>query len=61
MPDKPKTPHRHLRVDDELWQHFSDAAKEANQDRSTLLRAFMRWYVGERGAKLPKRPDIPPR
>jgi hypothetical protein len=41
-----------IRVDEDLWQQFGEVA---DPDRSTVLRDFIRWYVGEQGAKAPKR------
>jgi hypothetical protein len=56
MPDKPKTPHRVVRIDDELWTKAGAAVNAAGTDRSALVREFLRWYVRESGAALPKRP-----
>lgn len=58
VPNSPRTPHRHLRVDDELWARFSAAVEVAGTDRSTVLRDFMRWYAKQPGAKRPVRPDL---
>ena len=55
-----KTPVRNLRAEDDLWGSFGAACAAAGIDRSTALRDFMRWYMREPGAKLPKRPDPPP-
>ncbi|HEX6970267.1 MAG TPA: hypothetical protein VF174_15840 [Micromonosporaceae bacterium] len=41
-----------LRLDEELWQRLG----ALTEDRSALLREFIRWYVREPGAKLPQRP-----
>ncbi|MFJ9558233.1 hypothetical protein ACIRPH_30885 [Nocardiopsis sp. NPDC101807] len=44
---------------DELWEKFELAVKKSpdpEADRSKVLRTFVRWYVGEPGAELPKRP-----
>lgn len=43
-----------LRVDADLWERFGEVAEP---DRSAVLRAFVAWYVRERGAKLPGRPS----
>ena len=48
------TPHAGIRVPEALWQRFAELA---HPDRSTVLREFMRWYVGEAGARLPRRPS----
>lgn len=55
-----KTPHRHLRADDDLWDGFGAATeRQGEPDRSTVLRAFMAWYQRIPGAKLPQRPPLP--
>jgi hypothetical protein len=50
------TPTRPIRVALGLWDRFGEATERVGTDRSTALRAFMAWYIGEEGAKLPKRP-----
>jgi hypothetical protein len=47
------TPTRPIRIDLDLWERFGAVAQP---DRSTVLREFIRWYVGEPGTKAPKRP-----
>lgn len=49
---------RKIRVDEELWTSFGEAVQRASRetDRSKVVREFMRWYTGERGAQLPDRP-----
>lgn len=45
---------------DELWEQFAQAVAKSpdpEADRSKVLRTFVRWYVGESGAELPKRPS----
>jgi hypothetical protein len=46
-----------IRVDEALWEQFGERAASVDNDRSALLRDFMRWFVREPGAKMPKRPD----
>lgn len=49
---------RYIRqVADEEWADFETAAAETNTDRSALVAAFIRWYIGRPGAKLPQRPE----
>lgn len=55
-PPKGRTPTRPIRIDLELWDRFGQIAEP---DRSTVLRDFIRWYVREPGAKMPKRPTPP--
>ena len=47
-----------VRIARDLWDAFG-AALPSGVDRSTALRAFMRWYLREPGAKLPERPSRP--
>jgi hypothetical protein len=49
------TPHAAIRVPAEVWQEFGEAAQQAGTDRSTLLRAWIEWYLNRPGAKPPKR------
>lgn len=48
------TPHRPIRVDDELWADFGRLVGERN--RAKVIREFIAWYVRRHGARLPKRP-----
>jgi hypothetical protein len=54
-PNAPKTPARQIRIGDE-WYDFERAAGTAGTERSTLVRAFIAWYLCEPGAELPSRP-----
>lgn len=49
------TPLRPVRVEDDLWREFGQLVGERR--RSAVIRDFIRWYVGEKGARLPARPD----
>lgn len=51
------TPTRPIRVDLELWGRAGEATAAASTDRSAIIREFLRWYLREPGAKLPRRPD----
>ena len=50
------TPTRPIRIEPALWDQFGEAAASEGTDRSAALRDFIRWYVREAGAKMPKRP-----
>lgn len=50
------TPKVTLRVPETLWQQLGEATSAAGTDRAALIRAFIRWYLRESGAKLPDRP-----
>jgi metal-responsive CopG/Arc/MetJ family transcriptional regulator len=41
---------------DELWQRLGEVAQAAGTDRANVIRALIRWYIREPGAKLPNRP-----
>jgi hypothetical protein len=56
MPNAPKTPPRQIRIGD-TWYDFDAAAKAMGTERATVIRELIDWYIGEPGAKLPKRPD----
>lgn len=53
MPNQPKTPLHAFRLDAELWRDFGDRAG----DRTAVLRNFIRWYMREPGARMPRRPS----
>lgn len=53
MPNVEHTPRQTIRVDADLWRRFGELAQP---DRSTVLREYVRWYVGEKGATIPRRP-----
>jgi hypothetical protein len=56
-----RTPHRHLRAEDDVWNAFGAAVQRAGEpDRSTVLRAFMAWYARMPGARMPQRPADAP-
>jgi hypothetical protein len=56
--DRHKWPLRGLRgVPTPLWRRFGQLVGDRN--RSTVLVQFIRWYVGEPGAKRPTRPTPP--
>lgn len=43
-----------IRVDEALWERFGALVPDGN--RSDVVREFIKWYVREAGAKMPKRP-----
>lgn len=51
---------RKFATTDDLWKRFNEAVNRSpdpEADMSKVLRAFVRHYVGEPGAKLPERPE----
>jgi len=55
MKDPYVTP-RAVRIPDDEWLALGDAARAGGTNRTALLRAFLAWYVGRPGARLPARP-----
>jgi hypothetical protein len=55
MPDKPKTQHRSVRINDQDWKDL--AAHAPKGDRSAVIKELVAWYLRRSGAKLPPRPD----
>lgn len=57
MPDKPKTQHRSVRIDDDDWADLETAATSDGLDRAKVINNLVRWYLRRPGAKLPHRPE----
>jgi hypothetical protein len=49
------TPRQTIRVDEDLWVKFGELTAAEGLDRSSVLRNFIRWYIGQPGAKPPVR------
>lgn len=45
MPNKPKTPHRTIRVEDALWEAAQAAAEARGETISEAIRAFLKRYA----------------
>lgn len=45
MPNKPKTPHRTIRIDDELWKAAQAAAEREGKTITEVIRAALTRYV----------------
>jgi predicted HicB family RNase H-like nuclease len=45
VPNKPKTPKRGVRVDDELWEAAQREAADRGESLSEALRRFLERYV----------------
>ncbi|MFF8013812.1 hypothetical protein [Streptomyces sp. NPDC007929] len=43
-------------IDDETWDAFDEATKEAGTDRSAVVRAWVDYYL-DRSDRLPERPS----
>ena len=50
------TPLKRVRVPDELWNDLGEQATALGTNRSAVIIAFIRWWLGKDGAKLPERP-----
>lgn len=52
-----KHPARGLRgIPQDLWDRFETATGKTGTDRSAAVADFIRWFLREPDAKLPKRP-----
>jgi hypothetical protein len=51
-----KTPHRTVRIEDEHWERFGEAAAALGVARTEWMRDAILWCIREPGAKMPKRP-----
>jgi hypothetical protein len=56
VPNKPRTQHRSVRVDDAEWDDAEQATAEMGTDRAKVINQFLRWYLRRPGARLPERP-----
>ena len=59
VPNKPKTQHRSVRIDDPEWNDAEQATRRMGTDRAKIINQFIRWYLRRPGAKLPERPPAP--
>lgn len=50
MPNQPKTPHRMVRVDDDLWAAAKEAAADEGTTVSEVIRQGLREFVGASAA-----------
>lgn len=56
VPDKPKTKHRSVRVDDADWADLDALAQSMGTDRAKVINAYVQWHLRRPGARLPARP-----
>lgn len=56
MPNAPKTTAKPMRIPDDEWDAFGEAAAQVGLDRTKVAREFIRWFTRQPGAKMPKRP-----
>lgn len=49
-----------MRIPDDEWLPFAEAAKTQGQPRAAVVRELIRWYLRRPGAKLPARPEAGP-
>lgn len=57
MPNKPKTQHRSIRIEDPEWDDGEPAAAKLGTDRSKVVNQLYAWWLRRPGAKLPTRPS----
>lgn len=51
MPNKPKTPSRNVRVEDELWNEALRITAERGETVADVIRAALKRYVKKNGGK----------
>lgn len=56
VPNKPRTQHRSVRVDDADWADLEATADMHGTDRAKILNAYIQWHLRRPNAKLPDRP-----
>lgn len=59
MTQKSTNKPRRFIASDEMWDEFQKAVEQApdpEADRSKVIRALIRWYIGNPDSELPKRP-----
>ena len=56
VPNSPKTPTRPVRLDADDWEGLGEVSAAQGANRSSVIRDFVRWYLGRAGAELPERP-----
>jgi hypothetical protein len=56
VPNKPRTQHRSIRIDDPEWDDGEVAAEKMDTDRAKVINGLYRWWLRRPGAKLPERP-----
>jgi hypothetical protein len=57
VPNKPRTQHRSVRVDDPEWDDLERGAKDFGLDRAKIINQLINWWLGRPGAALPERPS----
>lgn len=57
VPNKPKTQHRSVRIDDPEWEDGEAAADHFDTDRAKVINQLLKWWLRRPGAKLPERPS----
>jgi hypothetical protein len=45
-----------MRIPDDEWEAYGEAAERVKLDRTKVTREFIRWFTRQPGARMPKRP-----
>jgi len=51
---------RPIRITNAVWDDFGLVAEVLKEERSTLIRNFVRWSIGDDTVRPPQRPDVMP-
>lgn len=57
VPNKPRTQHRSVRIDDPEWDDLEVGAKDFDLDRAKVINQLIGWWLRRPGAVLPDRPS----
>lgn len=55
VPNKPRTQHRSVRIDDAMWADLEAAARELGLDRAKVINDLISWWLRRPGASMPAR------
>ena len=53
MPNQPATFNKTVRIEQDLWDRAGEVAAAQDSTRAAVINQFLRWYIGEPGARLP--------
>lgn len=57
VPNKPRTQHRSVRVDDPEWDDLEAAAEHIDLDRAKVINQLIENWLGRPGVEAPQRPS----
>lgn len=55
----PSAPLQNFRLERSIWRRFGRAVAKNGTNKTSALRQFVLWYIGEEGTAPPTRPETP--